>query len=538
MFGFTDRIGPGTELEGLFTLSGTLGDPTATLKLDLSGLRPEDPELWDGPPAQFQVELALSEQRLKGGFHLKNLPGDPVTLDLDIPAPLSLLPFSFQWPPEGPVDARLSANTDLAGLGSLFVLEVYHRLVGTLAADITLSGTFDDPRLEGSIRLDGGRYEHEISGTILSDIVLDVAAEREFLSLVNFSASDGAEGSVHASGRLQFKPGERYPFESTLTLNRFRLVHNDHAEAMGRGTVNWNGNVDESNLSGQVRVSPMTLNIPETLPPRLYALEVVEVYGDEDVEEVVFEQEEEAVSRPPRHRVTFDLRIDAPDRVFVRGRGLDSEWSARIQVRGQTPEPTITGSLNIIRGRFSFFGKRLVLQRGIVTFDGAFPPEPLLDVEATLRSGGITAILRVQGPAADPEIELDSSPPMPQDEILARLLFGREAARITPWQAITLAQAVNKIRGGGSAFDLMGETRRVLRVDQVDVRTPDDEQDGTTVTVGKYISDRVYVELERNVAEESGRAGVEVELTPSLRLETQIGGNADSGIGIIWTRDF
>lgn len=540
MFGVVGQMDPAVEMDGQFTLSGTLQNPAATLRWNVRGLRPQDPELWDGPPARFGVHLALLERRLKGNFRLENLPGDPVMLDLDMPAPLSLSPFSFQWPPEGPVAARFSAHTDLAGLGRLFVLDVYHRLVGTLAADIHLTGTFAAPRLEGSIRLDEGRYEHERSGTILSDIVLEVAAEREFLSLVNFSASDGAEGTVQASGRMHFRPRERYPFETTLTLNRFRIMKNDQAEARGQGSLNWQGNVAESRLSGQVQVSPMTLNIPETLPPRLYALEVVEVHGDEGEAHVLpaWGQTPVQEHQPRRHRVAFDLRIDAPDRIFVRGRGLDSEWSARMQVRGHTPEPLLTGSLNMIRGRFSFFGKRLVLQRGIVTFDGAFPPAPLLDIEATLRSGGIIAILRGQGPAADPEIVLDSSPPLPEDEILARLLFGREAARITPWQAITLAQAINKLRGGGSAFDLMGETRRVLRVDQIDVRTPDEEQTGASVTVGKYISDRVYVELERNMAEESGRAGVEVELTPSLRLETQTGGHADSGIGIIWTRDY
>lgn len=115
-FGFAGRMDPGTELNGQFTLSGTLLDPDATLQLDLRGLRPEDPELWDGPPARFRVDLALLEKRLQGAFRLENLPGEPVTLDLDIPAPLSLAPFSFQWPPEGPVEARFSANTDLAGL--------------------------------------------------------------------------------------------------------------------------------------------------------------------------------------------------------------------------------------------------------------------------------------------------------------------------------------------------------------------------------------------------------------------------------------
>jgi autotransporter translocation and assembly factor TamB len=234
----------------------------------------------------------------------------------------------------------------------------------------------------------------------------------------------------------------------------------------------------------------------------------------------------------------YDLTVSAPGRVFVRGRGLDSEWSARLSVKGQGPQPVISGSLNLLRGRFMFFGKRLQLNRGIVTFDGNFPPSPLLDIEAQVRSGGIVGILRVSGPAEVPDLEVDSSPALPEDEILARMLFGREAARITPWQALTLARAINKIRGGGSAFDLMGETRRLLRVDQIDIRTPEEEEVGTTVTVGKYVSDRVYVEYEQSVGAESGRASVEVDLTPSIRLETTTGGDDDTGIGIRWTREY
>ncbi|MDA3875136.1 MAG: translocation/assembly module TamB domain-containing protein, partial [Kiritimatiellae bacterium] len=105
-------------------------------------------------------------------------------------------------------------------------------------------------------------------------------------------------------------------------------------------------------------------------------------------------------------------------------------------------------------------------------------------------------------------------------------------------QALSLARALNKLRGGGSAFDLMGETRKLLRVDQIDIRTPEEEEEGTTVTVGKYVSDRVYVEYEQSVGEESGRASVEVDLTPTIRLETTTGGALDTGIGIRWTREY
>ena len=538
--GFVEHVAPDTETRGSLTVSGTRHNPKATFSLDLDGLRPQNPEHWDGPPARFHANFSLREQRLQGGFQLEDLPGEPVSLDIDIPAPLSLMPFHFDWPAEGAIKARFSANTDLTGLARLFVLDVYHRLVGTLAADIHLSGTFDEPRLDGTINLEGGRYEHELSGTILSDIKMDIAAERDFLSIVHFQASDGGTGNLQARGRMHFRPSERYPFETDLTLNRFRLMQNDHAEALGRGTLHWNGNIDESQLRGEVQMNPMTLNIPETLPPRLYALEVTEIHDTEKPT-----PSSSADTAPPeaqlptkRHQMSFDLNIQAPDRVFVRGRGLDSEWSANMQVRGHTPKPVMSGTLDVIRGRFMFFGKRLVIQQGTITFDGAYPPSPLLDIAATIRTRDIIATLRIQGTTDDPDITLQSSPPLPEDEILARILFGRATARLTPWQAITLAQAINNLRGGGSAVDFMGETRRILRVDQIDVRTPDDEQIGTTITVGKYINDRVYVELERGVSEESGRAAVEVELTPTLRLETETGGSVDSGIGIIWTRDY
>lgn len=84
----------------------------------------------------------------------------------------------------------------------------------------------------------------------------------------------------------------------------------------------------------------------------------------------------------------------------------------------------------------------------------------------------------------------------------------------------------------------MGETRRILRVDQIDIRTPEEKEEGTTVAVGKYVSDRVYVEYEQGAGAESGRASVEVDLSPFIRLETTTGGDSDTGIGVSWTRDY
>lgn len=536
MFGFAREMHPDAEMEGTLRVEGNPANPVASLQVDFSGLRPLDPELWDGPPAQFGLRANLQDRRLSTAFRLEGLPGDPVTLDLNLPLPLSLYPFSLDWPPSGEISGHLRAATDLEGLARLFVLDVYHRARGTLEIDVRAEGTTENPELSGSVTLLGGRYEHELSGTLLRDIELVVSANRDTFSLDRFVALDGRGGTAYASGSLRFNREEQYPFQAKASLENFRLMRNDQAEATGRGSLEWNGTLAASKVQGRVNLSPVEIRIPERALVRVPNLDVIEVFPN-GVRNQETENDTHTRDRP-RHRVKFDVDLHAPERVFVRGRGLDSEWSARVHLGGATPVPELRGTLQVIRGRFLFFGRRLVITRGLVSLDGGHPPMPLLDVAAELSAGGILATLRVRGPAEDPDIELESSPPLPEDEILARMLFGREATRVTPWQALTLAQAVNRLRGGGGAFDLMGETRRMLRVDQIDIRTADEQEGDTAVAVGKYVSDRVYVELERGFAAEGGRATVEVELTPRLRLQTEAGANADTGIGLIWGWDY
>ncbi len=532
-FGFAGVGEASGEMEGRLRVSGHPSDPHADLQLVFSGLMPANTNFWDAPPAQFSVFAQLEDRRLKSRFLLEGLTGRPVELELNVPLHVSLYPVHMQWPPEGDVSGRLLAETDLGELATLFVLDV-HRLAGTLSVDLSLSGTVDEPDVSGEVRVEDGAYEHGRTGTLLRNLDMAVSGRRDRLSIDRLSASDGDKGRVELSGHLLIKPEDGYPFSGSLTLDRFRLLRHDTAQATGHGTVTWEGNRHASVVAGRLSVAPMELRIPERVPAALIDLEVIEINGDEEPEEALADELEDKWAA---HALSLDVELAFPERAFVRGRGLDSEWSGQVRIQGRAQEPEISGSFSVLRGRFVFFGKRLGITRGVVTLDGSLPPRPTIDAVAETRSGGITAILRLVGDVQAPEIQLDSVPEMPEDEILARLLFGREAARITPWQAITLAQAVNRLRGA-STFDLMGHTRRILRVDQIEVRDDEEHEGQAAVSVGKYVSDRVYVELERGVGVEGGRAKVEVEVTPTIRVETEMGTDADAGLDVIWSWDY
>jgi translocation and assembly module TamB len=161
----------------------------------------------------------------------------------------------------------------------------------------------------------------------------------------------------------------------------------------------------------------------------------------------------------------------------------------------------------------------------------------MIDLEAAARSEEIQAVVRLEGPAANPKLELTSEPTLPQDEILARLLFGRSVARLTPVQGLRLAAAVDTLRGGGGLSDVLSTLRKGLGVDTLDVAGGETAQE-STAKAGKYVSDNVFVEVERGVAEGTGKARVQVELTPNLSVNTEVDEQSQSGVGLEYRYDY
>jgi len=141
----------------------------------------------------------------------------------------------------------------------------------------------------------------------------------------------------------------------------------------------------------------------------------------------------------------------------------------------------------------------------------------------------------VTATAAAPEIRLESAPPLPEDEIMSHLLFGRSAARVSATQAVRIALALRTLAGGGNAMNLLGRTRKLLGVDQLDLRQGEDGE-GTRVGVGKYLTDDLYLDLEQGA--NTGRVRVELEVLPNITIDGEITDKAEAGVGLNWKHDY
>ena len=200
---------------------------------------------------------------------------------------------------------------------------------------------------------------------------------------------------------------------------------------------------------------------------------------------------------PRREQVPWRFLIDArgASRFDVRGLGIDSEWSADIRLRGTTANPAIAGRADLVRGGYEFAGKRFAMTRGRIMFDGGSPPDPRLDIVAEDQQSGLTARIAVTGTALRPEIAFSSTPVLPDEELLSRLLFGQSIANISAPEALQLGAAIASLKGGGG-LDPINQLRKAVGLDRLRIVPADAVTGrGASVAAGKYITRRLYAEV-------------------------------------------
>lgn len=228
----------------------------------------------------------------------------------------------------------------------------------------------------------------------------------------------------------------------------------------------------------------------------------------------------------------LNIVIDAPSRIFVRGRGLDAELGGRLTLGGTTANVVPVGRFDLIRGRIDILQQRFNLTEGSASLQGDFEPYIRL-VAATDTPTGTRINIVVEGPASEPEVSFVSIPEMPQDEVLAQLIFGRNLDSISPFQAIQLASAISTLAGrGGGAVDRL---RQNIGLDDFDVST--DEEGETAVRAGKYLTENVYTDV--TVTSEGGtEVNLNLDLTDEITAKGSVDQDGETSIGLFFERDY
>jgi translocation and assembly module TamB len=286
-------------------------------------------------------------------------------------------------------------------------------------------------------------------------------------------------------------------------------------------------------LAGTVEIARMTVRIAESLPGGVTTIEAIEVNPTPDLVERV------EAARAAREGQTaggatvplsLDLTLRAPGTVFVTGRGLDARMSGSLDIGGTANAPRIDGSLGLDRGTLEVLTKRFTFTRGQITFLGG-ALDPALDFRAETPAGDVTGIVTVGGFASDPTLALSSEPELPEDEVLSQILFGKGTGQLSTFEAVQLGQQAAELAGvlpPGSG--LVENVRRSTGLDVLNVETGEDGE--AALTAGQFVGEGVFVGVEQSLGSNESNVTVEVDITDTIKLETDLGSTGSTRIGV------
>ena len=128
----------------------------------------------------------------------------------------------------------------------------------------------------------------------------------------------------------------------------------------------------------------------------------------------------------------------------------------------------------------------------ILDDDGHGATDIAIRATVTKRGDSLTVDLS----ASDPQVTFSSTPELPQDEILARLIFQKGMGELSPLQIARLAAAVSELSGGSGG--LLSRLRASTGLDDLDIVT--DEKGQTSVAAGRYITENVYLGVQQGMS--------------------------------------
>jgi translocation and assembly module TamB len=408
-------------------------------------------------------------------------------------------------------------------------------LAGGLGFDLAIKGPLGLNAVSGPIVLTNGRLADPSLPFNLTDLAATIRLGAGKAS-IDTTAAITSGGSVSVKGDLSLSA----PFVARLGIDIAQARLRDPAlyDVPLSGKLSLNGPLLGSGglLSGRIDIGKAELRLPSTgltgadlLPGLQHLAEPAGVNATRHRAGMI----EDAMAAQGRtSNLGLDLLLSAPSQVFLRGRGLDAELGGELRLTGTLSLINPQGGIALIRGRLDILGKRLVLSRANITMEGALIPT--LDIAADTESANHTVSVTIDGPATDPKVGFASSPELPEEEVLALLLFDRDSQSLSPLQALQLAEAVAQLAGRGGEGTI-SRLRKGAGLDNLDVKT--NAAGESTVTAGKYLTEKIYSEI---AVEQNGKSQINLNLnlnaTTKLRARTNSEGS--SGIGIVVEKDY
>lgn len=421
-----------------------------------------------------------------------------------------------------PIDFVLTLeNTDLSFI-SMFFKEDIKQLQGLTNAELKLSGTLNQPILNGNIALNSGLIEFYELPAKISDLSVLLRLEDNLVKIedMNFQID---QYRIYTSGEFAVKNLQLQDLNINIWSNKEEILYQDIFKAQADLKAKLTGLFTSPHIEGILTLSQAELN------------------WKDDNKDISFNPSE-LLSKLINLKGDIDLEVKISDDFIAKTNDFNLKLVGGLKVQGALSAPKLNGELQIKHGFITFLDKKFRVSTGKVIFADSTGEDMILDIRAKTKIDDIDVFVSISGILAQPMVTFSSSPVLSESEIISLLMFNKNYAGLTEGEMGTILkeEMINLIAQGLSIRflnQIEDEIANSLGLDEFKIETIFKKEQDSDLTfipgfaletlalkVGKYFSENFYLTYSAPLFEMGiGDLELEYKLSEDLTLNTQVG---------------
>ena len=487
-------------------------------------------------------------------------------LSADVRSRLQPSAEGWTWPTDAPLSGTAKLSLPNIGIWAMLAPPGW-RVTGSLNADVRIAGTRSDPRWDGTLGADQLSIVSLLDGLDLQDGRLRARLQDTRLDITELSLQGGKGSTARIlgySGNLTPAPQEGgqltgtgfiawnphatagqsgMQMDSQLRAERLQVLVRADRQLSTSGSMQARLDNGQFVLRGDLTVDRAAILLPDESAPSLDKDVVVHSAASRKAE-AERRQKESQQAQQQRTAGASPTTAKVPDILLnlnlgrdfaLQGFGITTRLRGQLQVRGGSTlnaPPLITGEVRTEQGRYRAWGQSLDVESGLIRFNGPYN-NPSLDIIAVRPNISVRAGVRVTGSANTPRVTLFSEPEMSDAEKLSWIVMGRDTASGGAEAALLQQAALALLSGGNTGENLAGR----VGLDEIGFKgtSPDstDPNAGPALTLGKRLSQDLYVTYEQSLNGAMGTLYIFYELSRRLTLRGQTG--VQTAVDLIYT---
>ena len=436
-------------------------------------------------------------------------------------------PLAARWPvkidPQAPLRGEMTASLAEKGLLAALFPGVVRETSGQLDVAATLEGPPAAPRLAGTFALSGAAAYLPAAGLNLKDVSLRGRLSNEEIELEEARVTSG-DGTLLAQGKIGLVDWTLAEYRFSLSGEKAEAVNLPELQLHVSPELEISGDAERLRLRGKVLVPYALVRGRESAPPVRSSPDVVLVDAPT------------AASAEPHLELDAAVRVILGERVLVKAAGVDARLGGEVEILARNLEEINgRGRIEIKEGAYSAYGIGLKVERGNILFAGGPVDRPTLDILALRRAGEVKAGVRVTGTPRQPLVKLYSDPLMPDTDILSYMVLGRPLGA-AGGDTDLLMTAAGVLLSQGESVVLQDRLKRRLGIDVLEVQAGSGDVAASVVTIGKYLSPRLYISLGHSLFTSTNEFRMRYRLFDRWELESSVG--VESGADLYYLIEF